>query len=131
MAIKTTTYGTEKDILIAPELAFSLSVIVGNTGVTAGTDGRKVLKAGTPLTGTASPYVNRQTVLTKGTPSSSVTCYGVLLHDVDVTDGNKNTQMLVDGYVDYLKLDTTVQTILTTAVQAYLPRILFVNGRAD
>ena len=47
--IKKTSAVTRKVILIAPELAFSLSCKVANTGVGAGEDGKKIVKAGTPL----------------------------------------------------------------------------------
>lgn len=126
MAIKETDYTNETDILIAPELAFAIPVIVTNASVTEGDDGRKVIKAGTPLYGSANVFLNRQTKLT--TVSTSNTVYGVARWDIDVTDGDTNATLLVAGYVDYDKLDTTVQTAVTTA-QASLTRILFLKGR--
>lgn len=55
---------TRKTILIAPELAFSLSCKVANTGVNAGEDGRKIVKAGTPLYGS---LLERNTEFTTST----------------------------------------------------------------
>lgn len=126
MAIKETDYTNETDILIAPELAFAIPVIVTNASVTEGDDGRKVIKAGTPLYGSANVFLNRQTKLT--TVSTANTVYGVARWDIDVTDGDTNATLLVAGYVDYDKLDATVQTAVTTA-QASLTRILFLKGR--
>lgn len=126
MAIKTTDYTNETDILIAPELAFAIPVIVTNASVTADSEGRKIIKAGTPLYASANVFLNRQTKMT--TVSTSSTVYGVARWDIDVTDGDTNATMLVAGYVDYLKLDSTVQTAVDTA-SASLTRILFLKGR--
>lgn len=126
MAIKTTEYTNETDILIAPELAFAIPVIVTNASVTAGSDGKKIIKAGTPLYASVNVFLNRQTKMT--TVSTSNTAYGVARWDIDVTDGDTNATMLVAGYVDYLKLDSTVQTAVDTASTS-LTRILFLKGR--
>lgn len=126
MAIKTIDYTNETDILIAPELAFAIPVIVTNASVTADSEGRKIIKAGTPLYASANVFLNRQTKMT--TVSTSNTVYGVARWDFDVTDGDTNATMLVAGYVDYLKLDSTVQTAVDTA-SASLTRILFLKGR--
>lgn len=120
---KTETFRNEKNILIAPELAFAIPVIVGNAGVDANEEGKKIIKAGTPLYATADVFMNRQTVLSV----SGTKAYGVARHDIDVTNGNANDTLLVAGYVDYLKLDEDVQTLVDSA-SANLPRILFMKG---
>ena len=48
-SVKTVSFTNTSDYLIAPELAFALSCVIGNTGVTANANGRKIIKAGTPL----------------------------------------------------------------------------------
>lgn len=123
MSVITNELTNENDILIAPELAFELPCVVGNTGVVAGANGRKIIKAGTPLYGTESVFMNRQTVL----GVSGTTAFGIARHDIDVTAGDTNATLLVDGYVDYLKLDADVQGAVDTA-KANLTRILFVKG---
>ena len=123
--VKTEHFTNTNDILIAPELAFAIPCIVGNAGVTAGADGKKIIKAGTPLYGSADVFMNRQTVLTIS--STGTTIYGLARHDIDVTAGNANDTLLVAGYVDYLKLDEDVQA-LVTAAKASLPRILVLKG---
>lgn len=127
MLVKTKHYDNENDIVMSPELAFAIPAILANTGVTANAEGKKIIKAGTPLYGTANVFKNRQTVLTiSGGEGAAI--YGVARHDVDVTEGNVNDTLLVAGYVDYLKLDSSVKT-LVDAAEASLPRILFVSGR--
>ena len=125
--VTTKTFENETDILVAPELAFAIPCIVSNAGITANTEGKKIIKAGTPLYGSADVFMNRQTVLT--TVSTGNTIYGIARWDIDVTAGNTNATLLVDGYVDYLKLDSAVQTLIDTA-KANLTRILFLKGRA-
>lgn len=123
--IKTETYTNENDILIAPEMAVAISVIVSDSGITADTEGKKIIKAGTPLYATADVLMNRDTVMT----TSGTTMYGIARWDIDVTDGNTNATMLIFGFVDYLKLDSTVQTVIDTAKTTLNGKITFIKGR--
>lgn len=121
--IKKESGMTRKNILIAPELAFSLSCKVANTGVTAGADGKKIIRAGTPLSGSLEA---RDTAFTVSTSDSTTVC-GILLHDVDVTGGTANAQVVIFGFVDTTKLEDSVNTALTTAMRAKLPKITFIK----
>lgn len=118
--ITKTSATTRKTILIAPELAFSMSCMVADTGVKA-VDGKKIVKAGTPLAGS---LMERDTEFTvageEGTP------VGILLHDVDVTEGAANAQVVVFGFVDVSKLEEDVAATLTGAA-AKLPKITLVK----
>ena len=122
-SVKSKNYSNEKQILIAPELAFTIGCLVGNTGVVADANGRKIIKAGTPVGGSTSVLTNRQTVLTKGAENAQ----GVVLHDVDVTDGDGRATLVVSGYVDLYKVDSDVASIITSATET-LSRIVFLNG---
>lgn len=105
----------DKQILIAPELAFEIGCLVNATGVTADSNGRKILPAGTPVThASKNVLLERQTVLSKATAGESgkITAQGILLHDVDVTDGDTNATLVVSGYVDVEKVDTATAALL-------------------
>lgn len=52
---------------------------------------------------------------------------GILLHDVDVTSGTQNAQVVVFGFIDMNKLDADVQTLITNQVRANLRMIQFVK----
>ena len=119
--IKSQSYGSRKEILIAPELAFTIGCVVSATGVSA-VNGRKILKAGTPVGG-ADVLTNRQAVLAKNTEAP----VGIVLHDVDVTDGDENATLVLKGQVDLLKLDEDVVTLVNTA-KTKLTDIIFMNG---
>lgn len=121
--VKTTSYGTEKTILIAPELAFTIPVQVTNTGITADADGKKIIKAGTPIGGSTNVLENRNTVLVVANGS---TAQGVILHDVDVTAGQENATMVVAGYVDLNKIATADQPVADA--KAALTKITFMKG---
>ena len=124
--IKKQDYAQDgKSILVADSLAFSLGAVIGNTSVTAGADGKKIIKAGTPLTG---DILKRNTAFTVGTSANAV---ALLLHDLDVTDGNTNGTILISGYVDYDKLDADVQALITNEVAAKLTKITFISGTKD
>ena len=114
-----------KSILVADSLAFSIGAVISNATISAGADGRKIIKAGTPVAG---DILKRNTAFTKGSEANAV---AILLHDVDVTEGNANGTILISGYVDYDKLDTDVQALVTTALVAKLPKITFISGTKD
>lgn len=130
--VTTTTYTNSSDYLIAPELAFALSVQVTNAGVAADSEGKKIIKAGTPLyiASGKNVYQDRTEKLTvqAGSDPANV-LVGIARHDVDVTAGNTNTAVLTRGYVEWYRLDSTVQTALTTTIQNTLsPEIIFIKG---
>lgn len=119
----TVNVNTSKDIRLFPEVCVEIPCIVGDTGVIAGTDGKKVIKAGTPVGSTTNVFENRQTVLS----ADGTNAVGVLMHDADVTAGQANVSVLIDGYVDLLKLDSDVVTAVNSA-KATLTRIVFMKG---
>lgn len=127
--VKNESYVVDKNILIANDsYLVSLPAQVTNTGLVADSNGRKILKAGTPLYG---DIAKRDTAFVKettsgSTPASNATA--VLLHDVDVTDGANNATIVLAGCVDTLKLDSTTKALITAQVKAALPRIIFVEG---
>lgn len=112
---------TRKTILIAPELAFSLSCKIANTGVVAGEDGRKLVLAGTPLKGDLEARDTEFTVA-----QSDETPVGIVLHDVDVTKGTANSQVVIFGFVDTSKLESSVVESLED-MREKLPKITFVK----
>ena len=127
--VKTTKYITPKTILSAPELAYTLPIKIANTGVSADSDGRKILKAGTPIAGDLTAAFKKATE-TAGSSSAaaSTNAIGLLLHDVDVTNGTENGTILVSGAVDIAKIDATTAALYTTATKSALNKIIFMKG---
>ena len=123
--VKTETFGNDKQILIAPEVAVEIGCIVTNTGVDANANGKKILKAGTPVGGATSVLMNRQTVLTK---QNGANAQGILLHDVDVTAGEENATLVIEGVIDYEKVDADVQALYTAAALGAMPKITIMKG---
>ena len=74
---------------------------------------RKIVKAGTPLTG---DLTNRSNPFTAAGDSA----VGVLLHDVDVTDSVANATLLIWGFVNLDRVDAATKAKLTSAVQTSL-----------
>lgn len=193
----TKTSGTTRNIiLMAPELAFSISCKVANTGIEADGNGKKLVKAGTPLYGSLTARDIAFTVSASGTaasatasvptgqtgvtaaavvaatfgaavggigdrytfvatvdatptttwklegetvdlatygitptgtaangdkitviytPAAEAEPVGIILHDVDVTGGTQNAQVVTFGFVDASKLETAVATALANA----------------
>lgn len=127
--VKETFGAPEKHILIANNsYMVTLGAQVTNTGVDADADGRKILRAGTPVAG---DITKRGTAFVKATTTEGVSnATAVLMHDVDVTAGAENATIILAGCVDLLKLDTATKALVTSAVTTALPRIIFVEGSA-
>lgn len=102
--ITKTDYTTPKQILADPSLQFSVGCLVtadiGNT------------KAGTPI------YVDLSNINVdcKKVDNTATFANAVLLHDVDVSNGQTNGTALIFGFVDLNKVDTTTQALLKTAL---------------
>lgn len=107
--ITTKTGLAENQILSAPELAYSLSCRVANTGVNAGADSKKIVKAGTPVYGSLTA---RDTAFTVS-GAQDAKPVGIVIHDVDVTEGTANAQVCAFGFVDISKLDAEVVAALS------------------
>lgn len=108
--------GITKETAVAPsQILFnvqnqmSVGVIVDETVGTAGKDGRKTVKAGTPLNGDLTAR-GTAFVAAKDTSNPAV---GVLLHDVDVTDGDANGTLLIWGFVNLNRMDSTTAGLIT------------------
>lgn len=133
MIQKTSYPNNPKQIMLADSQMVSFPVIVANTDVTAGADGRKIIKAGTPIAGDIEA---RNTAFTKakttasGEPSvNKSNAVGILLHDVDVTDGNNNGIVVLFGFVDLEKLDEETFKLVTAEVKTALSgKIWFLTG---
>lgn len=114
------TFVTPNSILAAPEMAVAFSVVVNNTGVSADASGKKIIKAGTPLTGS---FEARNTPFTVATTGATA----VALHDIDVTSGTANGTALAMGVVNLNAVDTATQALLTTEIKNAFKHILFVK----
>lgn len=121
-----TVEGTTRKTILVDELnSTAFSCMVANTGVSADADGKKIVKAGTPISG---DLTARGTAFVKASTTEGVSnATGILLHDVDVTDGTKNAQVVVFGFIDLTKLDADVQELVTAPVKSALKMVQFVK----
>ena len=124
--ITKTSYLNKNQILFAVEHQVSMSIVVDDANITAGSNGKKIVKAGTPLAGSLDA---RTTAFTKASSSGSPSvsnAVGILLHDVDVTAGENNGTLLIFGFVNTNRIDATTKALITAEVKAALPMIKFV-----
>lgn len=123
--VRKETYGNTNQILFAVEHQVSMGVVVSKAlGVAEGT--KKVVKAGTPLTGNLDARTTAFTAATAGSSTEASNAVGVLLHDVDVTTGDANGTLLLFGFVNTNRVDVTTKAKLTDTVKAAMPMIKFV-----
>lgn len=120
--VETKDYGNRKQILVDEPNSSAISCLISNTGVTADSDGKKIVKAGTPVYGS---LMARNTAMTVSGAENAKPC-GVILHDVDVTNGTANSQVVYFGTIDVSKLDTATATKLKSA-EANLKMITLVS----
>lgn len=123
--VRKETYGNTNQILFAVEHQVSMGVVVSKAlGVAEGT--KKVVKAGTPLTGNLDARTTAFTAATAGSSTEASDAVGVLLHDVDVTTGDANGTLLLFGFVNTNRIDETTKAKLTDTVKKAMPMIKFV-----
>lgn len=123
--VRKETYGNTNQILFAVEHQVSMGVVVSKAlGVAEGT--KKVVKAGTPLTGNLDARTTAFTAATAGSSTEASDAVGVLLHDVDVTTGDANGTLLLFGFVNTNRIDATTKEKLTDTVKKAMPMIKFV-----
>lgn len=125
--IKKESFGNRNQILFAIEHQVSVGVIVDDAVVSSpDSSGRKIVKAGTPLTGNLDARGTAFTAASAGSSSAASDAVGILLHDVDVTSGDGNGTLLIFGFVNTDRIDDTTKAKLTQYVKAALPMIKFV-----
>ena len=117
--VKHEVYGNRNQILFAVEHQVSMGCVVAQS-VGVDENGKKIAKAGTPITGNLD---ERTTAFTKATGGNAV---GVLLHDVDVTVAENNATILLFGFVNVNRIDETTRALITEEVKEALPMIKFV-----
>lgn len=112
-------------ILFNVQNQMSVGIKLGkNSNAAVSVDGRKIVKAGTPLNGDLKA---RTTAFVKAVDSTNP-AVGVLLHDVDVTDSDANGTLLIWGFVNLSRLDTTTAGLITSTRETELAgRIWFLK----
>lgn len=121
--VKKEKFVNTDQILFAVEHQVSVGVKVAQAvGVNVGS--KKIAKAGTPLAGNLDARTTSFTLAnTDGTD-----VVGILLHDVDVTAGAANATLLLHGFVNTDRIDTTTQGKLSEEVKKALTKITFMKG---
>ena len=89
--VKTTKYSNRKEILkVADHFVALKKTFKMNDEAATEVDGRKIIKAGTVY------------------PKNDATAIGMLLYDVDVTEGDADGALLVHGIVDKNKIPAPI-----------------------
>lgn len=108
--IKKTTGAAPVQILFNVQNQMSVGIKLAKNFTGAVTEnGRKIVKAGTPLSGDLTAR-GTAFVAAKDTSNPAV---GILLHDVDVTDDAANATLLIWGFVNLSRVDSTTAALIT------------------
>lgn len=114
------------------QVAVSIKVSKSVTG-TVTENGRKILKAGTPLNGDltarGTAFVNAaDNTDSTGQSPNGKPAVGILLHDVDVTNADANASLLIWGFVNLSRVDsTTVAKITATRISELAGKVWFLK----
>lgn len=100
-------YNFEKTVLDMHSFYYTLPCQVTNTGLTADSNGKKIIKAGTPVGGDTDALLNRDTAVLIATndATNGPKTQGVVIHDVDVTAGQTTATVAFAGVIDMAKMD--------------------------
>lgn len=122
--IKKETLAAPQQILFNVQNQMSVPILVDKSMASVTVDGRKVVKAGTPLSG---DLTARGTAF-KAAADSTAPAVGVLLHDVDITDNNASGTLLIWGFVNLDRLDSATASKITATRKTELAgRIWFLK----
>jgi hypothetical protein len=126
--IKKSSYISTNQILFNTDPFVAVSIIVDDTlGVTDPATGRKLVKAGTPLAGDLTKRKTAFAAVNNASDSLASDAKGILLHDVDVTTGKANGTLLIFGFVNVDRIDTTVMKKNNEYVKEALKGIYFLK----
>ena len=111
-------------ILKFPNHFVAIPVTVDDTGITADSDGKKIVPAGTIIGGVSASVLKDDTQLVceknsdgeTGAAGAAVDAEGVLYNDVDVTYGTASGSMIIHGFIDLNKLPATPHANAVTAI---------------
>lgn len=125
MSIKIQNAVPVNQILFCTEPQVSVGVIVSKDTIKFVTEnGRKIVKAGTPLSG---DMYDRSKVF-QAAVDEVAPAEGVLLHDVDITDGDANGTLLIFGFVNIDRLDNNTRNLITqTRMDELNGKIIFLK----
>lgn len=135
--VTSKTAGIRHQILFDVMNRKAVSIIVDkSSGVEDSETGRLIVKAGTPMTGDltdrteAFKAVSGIATLAEGdstTTTPTPTVQGILLHDVDVTEGDENGTLLIWGFVNLNRLDKEIATAALAQASALDGKIWFLK----
>lgn len=135
-------YTVQNEIRVAPELSFGMPALIDGSAVTADANGKKIIKAGTPVGGATNflkddtaklaPFTGKSGSSSSGSSSSgsttsSATVQGITAFDVDVTSGQGSVTVYTQGIFNLNRMDSAVQAELTDTVQAALTKMTFLK----
>ena len=120
--IKKETAVNTNQILFVTNPYLAVGAVITDAGTNANEHGKKIVKAGTPVAG---DLEDRTTAFTIATGENAKNAVGVLVHDVDVTEGENNGTVMLLGAVNTERLDEETKELITADVKAALKTIFF------
>lgn len=116
------TYTNDMEILVTPANLVTFSGTVLAAGVTANSEGKKIVVTGTLID--ADGNVVKQTGAV-GSETLTTTPVGILYQTVDVTNGDRPCSLVVEGYLRADRVLDGFAAKAVTAIKTALPNIKF------
>lgn len=115
------TFSTGKEVFMNFANMNTRPALVNDTTAVANSEGRKIIKAGTPLGASKPFYMDPNHVVL--TPVTDGTAQAVAMHDIDITEGQASDTVVRRGDAVLGNMDEDVQAKYTDAVQKALVNI--------
>lgn len=122
--IREVSYTNKKEILAIPDHYVAIPVTIDSSVLVADAEGKKIMKAGTIIGGVLADPT--QKAVSKNTVELGATAEGVLLNDVDCTNGDGIGAMVIHGFFDKAKVTENVEAPVAEAITALASRIMFI-----
>lgn len=122
MYFKKTSYENEMEILVTQANLVTFTGTVLAAGVTANSEGRKIVLAGTLID--ADGNIVKQTG-ESGSETLTTIPVGILYKTVDVTYGDMSGALIVEGYLRADRVLEGFADAAQTAIKSALPKVTF------
>lgn len=122
------SYETQPEILMNFAQALTLPATMNDEAATANEEGRKVIKAGTPLGGADKDFRRNAGVILTPPVTDATKVQAIAMHNVDITDGPPKAATVIKrgGDIAYDNMAEDVQALFTDEIQKALTHIILV-----
>lgn len=119
-------FDTSNEVFFNLDKGLRIAGIVNDTAAVVNENGRKIIKAGTPVGAADNFRLDPNNVVLA--PVTDGTAQAAVMHDIDITNGPASGTMVIRGDAVLGNMDSDVQPKWTKEVQDALTHIILLKG---